>query len=135
MFPMTITLHDQSQLDAILAGLQAANGAATKTQPAPPPETPEPKAKPKAEAKAEPKAKPEAAKEPEADDGAGESVEEHYARAAAAVTKLAKARGRNAAVAILEKFAAKSLKDVPVEGYDDVIRLCEKAMAEEPADA
>lgn len=52
-----------------------------------------------------------------------------YKAAAAKVTALANAKGREAAVEILAKFSAKTLKDVPAEKFGEVIDACNEALA------
>lgn len=50
-----------------------------------------------------------------------------YQDAAAAVTNLAKVKGRDAAVAVLTKFGAAKLPDVTPEQFADVIAACKEA--------
>lgn len=52
-----------------------------------------------------------------------------YATTAKFVTDLANSKGRDAAVAIMQQFSAKTLKDIPVEKYAEVVAACEKALA------
>jgi hypothetical protein len=51
-----------------------------------------------------------------------------YQDAAAAVTNLAKTKGRDAAVAVLTKFGAAKLPDVKPEQFADVIAACAEAV-------
>lgn len=52
-----------------------------------------------------------------------------YAAAGVAVTSLANAKGREAAVAVLQQFGAKTLKAVAAENYAAIIAACNEAMA------
>lgn len=52
-----------------------------------------------------------------------------YTEAAAAVTKLAREKGRDAAIAVLTKFGAVKLPDVRPEQFAAVIAACETAGA------
>jgi hypothetical protein len=61
------------------------------------------------------------------DDGGGEDGVS-YQEAASAVTALARAKGREAALAVLAKFGASNLKQVPESRYAAVINACEEAM-------
>jgi hypothetical protein len=52
-----------------------------------------------------------------------------YQAAADAVTKLARTKGRDAAVAVLNEFGAAKLPDVKPEQFAAIIAACEKAGA------
>ena len=52
-----------------------------------------------------------------------------YQDAANAVTKLARTKGRDAAIKVLAQFNAKTLPDVKAEQFAEVIKACEKAGA------
>lgn len=52
-----------------------------------------------------------------------------YATAAQKVTGLAASKGREAAVAVLAKFGAKTLKEVPADKFAEVVAACDEALA------
>jgi hypothetical protein len=52
-----------------------------------------------------------------------------YAATAKKVTDLAGAKGREAAVGILAKFSAKTLKEIPADKFAEVIAACDEALA------
>lgn len=84
--------------------------------------------KPKAETKpaeAETKAAPAETKPAET-----ETAGATYQDAAAAITKLSRTKGRDAAVAILTEFGAAKLPDVKPEQFADVIAAAEAALQE-----
>lgn len=70
-----------------------------------------------------------------ADGGAVNGTAATYSDAAAAVTALAKAKGRDAAVAVLKDFGAAKLPDIKPEDFAAVIAACEKAATAEQAEA
>jgi hypothetical protein len=78
---------------------------------------------PKAEAAEPSAATPEQKAEPAAAEAAT------YQDAASAITKLSRAKGRDAAVAVLQQFGAAKLPDVKPEQFADVIAAAEEAMA------
>lgn len=158
MFPMTVTISNPAQLNAVMAALGVAGIEPPKTTPcaAHDAETvkEEAKAKPKkeaakVEAKEEPKAEAQAAAAQAAEQKpetltqmtAGEAEKAldgvanrpadapTYQATADAVTKLARTKGRDAAVAVLTKFGAAKLPDVKPEQFADVIAACEAAEA------
>lgn len=156
MFPVTVTISNPAQLNAVMAALGVAGIEPPKTTPCAAHDTEtvkeEAKAKPKkeaakAEAKEEPKAEAQAAavteQKPEAltQMTASEAVQAldgvanrpaeapTYQATADAVTKLAKAKGRDAAVAVLTKFGAAKLPEVKPEDFAAVIAACEEAEA------
>lgn len=99
----------------------AAQVAAVATEAAP---AVEPKAE-KAKAKVEPKAEPAPAPEPESfPDTPGYS----YQDAAAAITKLSRTKGRDAAVALLYRFKASKLPDVQPDQFAEIIEAANAAM-------
>ena len=135
MFPVQITISNTAQLNAVMAALNV--GVAEQAKPSPcvghAVET----------AKEETKAKPEkaAADKPEAlvqmtGSEAAQALHGHanrpadaptYQDAAAAITKLSKTKGRDAAVAVLTAFGAAKLPDVKPEQFADIIAAAEKA--------
>lgn len=147
MFPITITLHDAAQLNAVMCALHPTIPApvvapapevtakkSAKATPAPQPvEAPAPSS-PTAEvavaaapapSTAQPAPQPSTA--PAADaNSAGSTVT--YQDAAGAITKLSRTKGRDAAIAVLAKFGAAKLPDVKAEQYADVLAAANEAM-------
>ena len=157
MFPMTVTISNPAQLNAVMAALNVGGIESPKTSPCVghAVETAKEEAKGKAtttkkeaaktEAKEEPKAetaqaadqKPEALTQMTASE-AEKALHGHannpadaptYQDTADAVTKLARTKGRDAAVAVLSGFGAAKLPDVKPEQFAAVIAACEKAGA------
>ena len=165
MFPMTVTIHNQQQLQALLAAMTTAAlpalGAAplpaiepaqatattattaTKEVAAAPvekfknpkkeaaatatPATSQPTAEVEAAAAPAPKdtntqssATPESAGADSAQDD-GQAEAPTYQDAAAAITKLSRVKGRDAAVALLAEFKAAKLPDVKPEQFAAII--------------
>ena len=149
MFPMTVTISNTLQLNAVMAALGLAPIEPTKlTAPVEKPTAANKdaiKAEPKAEVKTESKAEaatettPAAEQKPEAltQMTAGEAEKALHGHAnnpadaptyqatADAVTKLAREKGRDAAIAVLTKFGASKLPDVKPEQFAAVIAECE----------
>ena len=135
MFPMTVTISNPAQLNAVMAALNVAGIESPKTSPCAghAVET----AKAEAQAAATTEQKPEALTQMTAGeaekalDGIANRPAEAptYQATADAVTKLAKAKGRDAAVAVLTKFGAAKLPDVKPEQFAAIIAACEKAGA------
>ncbi len=155
MFPVTITIANPAQLNAVLAALNfetaapvtagpapevaaapvekpkartaAAAPAPQATTPAPGPRTAEvaavTAAPEKTAAESSPTAAPVAAQQP-----ASTAAEATYQDAAAAITKLSRTKGRDAAVAVLQSFGAAKLPDVKPEQFSAVIAAAEAAM-------
>ena len=157
MFPMTVTISNPAQLNAVMAALNVGGIESPKTSPCVghAVETAKEEAKGKAtttkkeaaktEVKEEPKAeaaqaadqKPEALTQMTASE-AEKALHGHannpadaptYQDTADAVTKLARTKGRDAAVAVLSGFGAAKLPDVKPEQFAAVIAACEKAGA------
>ena len=157
MFPMTVTISNPAQLNAVMAALNVGGIESPKTSPCVghAVETAKEEAKGKAtstkketaktEAKEEPKAetaqaadqKPEALTQMTASE-AEKALHGHannpadaptYQDTADAVTKLARTKGRDAAVAVLSGFGAAKLPDVKPEQFAAIIAACEKAGA------
>ena len=168
MFPMTVTISNPAQLNAVMAALNVGGIESPKTSPCVghAVETAKEEAKGKAtstkkeaaktEVKDEPKAEAQAAaatetaqatetaeQKPEAltqmtAAEAEKALHGHannpadaptYQATADAVTKLARTKGRDAAVAVLSKFGAGKLPDVKPEQFAAIIAACEKAGA------
>lgn len=60
---------------------------------------------------------------------AGRAAPADYETTAKAVLALGEKKGRDAAVAILAKFGAKTLKGVPADKLGDVLAACDEALA------
>lgn len=89
--------------------------------------TPAEKAEP---APTQPTAEAGAAAAPEKkDEPSAQAATPNYQATADAVTKLAREKGRDAAVAVLKEFGAAKLPDVKPEQFADVIAACQKAGA------
>ena len=164
MFPMTVTISNPAQLNAVMAALNVAGIESPKTSPCVghAVETAKEEAKGKAttkkeaaktEVKDEPKAEAQAAAASETAQAAEQKPEAltqmtaaeaekalhghannppdapTYQATADAVTKLARTKGRNAAVAVLNEFGAAKLPDVKPEQFAAIIAACEKAGA------
>lgn len=153
MFPMTVTISNPSQLTAVMAALGvvgieppkttpcAAHDAETAKEEAKAPATVKKEAAAKKEvqkaaeavkpeaASTQPTAETTAAPEPKAEPSAASADAPTYQDAAAAITKLSRAKGRDAAVAVLASFGAAKLPDVKPEQFADVIAAAAKAEA------
>jgi hypothetical protein len=80
-------------------------------------------------ASTQPTAEATAAPEPKAEASEASADAPTYQDAAAAITKLSRAKGRDAAVAVLASFGAAKLPDVKPEQFADVIAAAAKAEA------
>lgn len=171
MFPMTVTISNPAQLNAVMAALNVAGIESPKTSPCVghAVETAKEEAKGKATATKKEAAKTEAKEEPKAEAQAAATSETAqatetaqaaeqkpealtqmtaaeaekalhghannppdaptYQATADAVTKLARTKGRDAAVAVLNEFGAAKLPDVKPEQFAAIIAACEKAGA------
>ena len=171
MFPMTVTISNPAQLNAVMAALNVAGIESPKTSPCAghAVETAKEEAKGKAtttkkeaaktEVKDEPKAEAQAATASETSQAtesaqgaeqkpealtqmtaaeAEKALHGHannpadaptYQATADAITKLARTKGRDAAVAVLNEFGAAKLPDVKPEQFAAIIAACEKAGA------
>lgn len=139
MFPMTVTISNPAQLNAVMAALNVAGIESPKTE-----VKDEPKAEAQAAAATETvqatettEQKPEALTQMTAAE-AEKALHGHannpadaptYQATADAVTKLARTKGRDAAVAVLNEFGAAKLPDVKPEQFAAIIATCEKAGA------
>ena len=172
MFPMTVTISNPAQLNAVMAALNVAGIESPETSPCVghAVETAKEEAKGKAtttttkkeaaaktEVKDEPKAEAAAASETAQATESAQAAEQKpealtqmtaaeaekalhghannppdaptYQATADAVTKLARTKGRDAAVAVLNEFGAAKLPDVKPEQFAAIIAACEKAGA------
>lgn len=144
MFPVTITLHNPAQMNAVMAALGGEIPAALSA----PAQAETTKAQKVETKKSEPEtsaAAPEQVHTPEVQSSgptpaaagnsttssseSGEAQAPSYQDAAAAVTKLSRAKGREAAVKVLAQFDAAKLPDVKPEQFAAVIAACEEALA------
>ncbi|NKD46273.1 hypothetical protein HEQ69_11220 [Haematospirillum jordaniae] len=133
MFPMTVTIHDQAQLSAVLTALveapevpcQAVPHKAKKPLPekvnAPSPTPGKVSASPPAPEVLADRTETASAPEEKAD------KEITYQQVADAVTKLVKTKGRDIAVGVLERFGAAKLPDVKPDQYAAVLAACQEA--------
>ncbi|TXH58400.1 MAG: hypothetical protein E6Q97_02230 [Desulfurellales bacterium] len=146
MFPMTVTVSNLAQLNAVMAALNVAGIESPKTSPCVGHAA-------KTEAKEEPKVEAQAAAATETTQAADQKPEAltqmtaaeaekalhghannpadapTYQDTADAITKLARTKGRDAAVAVLKTFGATKLPDVKPEQFAAVIAACEAAGA------
>ena len=122
MFPMTITLSNPAQLNAVMAALNVAGIESPKTSPCAGHAVETAKETAKTEVKDEPKAEAQAAAATETADAPT------YQATADAVTKLARTKGRDAAVAVLNEFGAAKLPDIRPNDFQKVIDACAEAM-------
>lgn len=143
MFPVTITVHNKNQLDAILAAMATGAKLEAAEQPVPAAAKAKPAAdKPKAQEQAEsPKdeAAPSSAPTPTASDNSASSSTESeaasntkaatYEDAKKAILTLSKEKGRQASVDALARFGAEKLPDLPKDRYADLVALVEEVMA------
>lgn len=151
MFPMTVTINTAAELNAILAAINPDTAfpgtsdsrtiqqvdaeikqANTKTAKAEQPKEeakPEPKAEPAKEEKTEAMTQMNAAEATEALNGhANRPVDAPtYQDVTAAINAVAKAKGRDAAVAVLAKFGVKRGPELTPEQYADAIVACKEA--------
>lgn len=121
MFPMTMTIHTQTQLLAVMAAL---SGDQVPT----PVEQPKPQAKPVAKEVVLVVTEAAKVETPKDEPKAPSTSPVVYDDAAKAVTRLSKTKGRDAAVALLAEFGVANLKEVKPEQYAEVIAAAEKAM-------
>lgn len=137
MFPMTITISNNNQLQAVLAAM--AEPAAEQTSVSVKKEAPKDKAtnakkqevaattQPTAEAAVADVQSEKADNSEQSEKAEGENPST-YEDASKAIIALSKAKGRDAAVAVLEKFEAANLKEVKPEDYAAVIAAANKAL-------
>lgn len=127
MFPITITLHNVDQLNAVMS-LPAFQHKTPPTIAKPEPlKVPEP-------AKA-PDPKPEALTQMSAaeaveklDNVASKPAAPTYEETGNAVTKLVRTKGRDVALAVLKEFGISKLPEAKPEQYAAIFEACNKAM-------
>jgi hypothetical protein len=131
MFPMTVTVTTPAQLSAVMMalGVPGLDNVPEKAK-AEPAKKPTPAAAPTVEAAAAASTAPAeavAAPEPKAENSAPQQAYT-YDDAAKAVQNLAKAKGRDAAVAVLAKFGVAKLPELTdTSKFADVIAACTEA--------
>lgn len=131
MFPITITLRNVDQLNAVMASLSALDngnnlpapiiGKAEPAQPIVKTDAPEPK--------------PEALTQMSAaeaveklDNVASKPAAPTYEETGNAVTKLVRTKGRDVALAVLKEFGISKLPEAKPEQYAAIFEECNKAM-------
>ena len=147
MFPMTVTINNPAQLSAVMLALNVeqieVKPLTAKVDKAPTVKKDAAKDEPKAEAQAAAATETAQAAEQKSESltqmTATEAVEAlngvanraadapTYQATADAVTKLARTKGRDTAVAVLKEFGAAKLPDIKPEQFAAVIAACEKA--------
>jgi hypothetical protein len=141
MFPITITIANTAQLNAVMAALATGDAVAQEVAAAPAPKqkatpaktAPPANTQPTAEAVQEPA--PENKPEPSATTQAADAPAAAEAPAVAfdavrdAIMGLSKAKGRDAAVAVLGTFGVAKAPELKAEQYADVVAAAKKAMA------
>lgn len=127
MFPVAVTIQNQAQLQAVMMALSVGNESSI-------PVSVEAAESVKDAAEKKPRATSAktitaTAHTPRtAEAGAADAEVPTYQATADAVTKLARVKGRDAAVAVLSKFSAVKLPDVKPEQFAAVIAACNQAM-------
>lgn len=137
MFPMTITIHDITQFHQVMAAFMAGDAAKAAADESTTPGMKNRDVKPQSDGKAEtgreetaaPLTQMSAADAENALQGHAERppADPTYQDAAAALTKLAREKGRAAAVSVLNGFGATKLPEVKPEQFAAFIAACEKA--------
>lgn len=148
MFPMTITINNSAQLNAVIAALNIAveqpapQAAVVKEAAAPAGKQKEAAAKTESAATTAPTAEaadapatttaspaPSPTTPPAAASSAAAATEVvSYQETATAITKLSRLKGRDAAVAVLAKFGAANLKEVKPEQFAAVLAAANEAV-------
>lgn len=136
MFPLTITLHTPAQLNAVLAAIGAGVEALSNTAAPAPVAQPAPE---KAKTDPKPEAAPVSEPTPTVSDTSASSSNESkpaaesensaptepstvtYEDAKAAVVQVSKARDRNAAVGLLQRFGVSKLPELLPEHYGALV--------------
>lgn len=142
MFPITVTLHNPAQLNAVMAILGADPVAAPVAAPvADKPKATKPKAEPKpqvaeaaegndaAASSAPATTAAPAASSTDSEQPAGDAPAIAIADVNAAIIGLAKAKGRDAAVAVLKEFGVAKAPELKADQYAAVVAAAKKAMA------
>lgn len=137
MFPMTVTISNPAQLNAVMAALNVGGIESPKTTPCAghAAETAKEETKGKATTVKKEAAKTETKVEEKATEQKPEALTQMtgadaptYQATADAVTKLARTKGRDAAVAVLNEFGAAKLPDIQPHDFQKVINACGEAM-------
>lgn len=143
MFPVTITVHNNDQLNAVLAAMATGEALGTAKQPVQTANKPKPTVeKPKVQEKTEsPKGEAAQSSEPTqtvSDNSASSSTESEaasdtkaatYEDAKKAILNLSKAQGRQASVDALARFGAEKLPDLAQEEYGNLVSLVDEVLA------
>jgi len=120
MFPITVTIHNQEQLDKVIAAFSETTYAKQKAI------STEPKAQSKPKAKSESVVQEESPFAKDEDVQVGEITAKQLGDA---ILALAKNKGRDVALEILSRFNAKKVPEVKVEDYPLLLEAI--AMVEE----
>jgi hypothetical protein len=127
MFPITVTISNQAQFNAIMAVFQ--NADVNPVIPAAKKETEEIQVAANTTSKAAPKKKSAPKDSPVAAAEAAAEPAYTYEEAAHVLTTLALTpEGKEALVALLKKFNAKTLKDVRLEDLNAIVQAANAAM-------
>jgi carbon monoxide dehydrogenase subunit G len=136
MFPITITLHDPNQLQAVMAALDSLaainpSEAGSKSEITYPPASANTKNK-KVEERIEPTHIPKSSRaqltpEPRKQQGVEVTVVD-FETIADALAELSIRKGRDAAVALLKQFGAERLPEVPQERHGEFAKACKAAL-------
>ena len=145
MFPVSITLHNPAQLNAVLAALgtspaedQQSSYVTVDGSPSGKTATDIGQQDTKKEVKQQTKKDAAPASEPTqtaSDNSVSSSTESSateqptYQEVAALITKVSRTVSREAAVELLDSFGAKRGPDLKPEQFADVVAACEKALA------
>lgn len=141
MFPVTITVHNDAQLNAILAAmgkdLQPETPKPTQTEKPAQAKAQTSKAKADPKPDAAPSSEPAQTQSDNSETSSKESMQASesdteplsYQDVAALITKVSRTVSREAAVDLLAEFGAKRGPDLKPEQYADVVAACEKALA------
>lgn len=144
MFPMTVTIKNPDQLNAVMAllggGEEPRAAAATVRTPRNTKADTKPEANEKVDTKktdAAPSSEPAQTASDSSKDSSKESTQANeseteqptYQEVAAAITKVSRTVGRDDAVALLDSFGAKRGPDLTPDQFVAVLDACEKALA------
>lgn len=144
MFPVTITLHNPTQLNAVMAAMGTEFQPAMAQAEAPQPAQTEKPTQAKAQTtKVKTDPKPDAAPTSEPaqtasnnsensskeSTAANDTEQPSYQDVAALITKVSRSVSRDAAVKILNHFGAKKGPELKPEQYADVITACNEVLA------
>lgn len=134
MFPVTITIHDSTQLQAVLAAMGEEPISVVEIKEPPKQQAQTTSAK-KADKPAPTKPTAEEAKADaqESKEGSSEQAQSPatYEDAKAIALKLSATKGRDALVAVLGKFEAAKLGDIPAEKFAEFVVAAQEALEAE----